>query len=154
MRNLAGGACGIAVHWSAAENLAVSKSRRFGAGGASTEASAGFPSLYRVGLPALAAARRKAPRDPQAQRVETCFALVAALEDTNLLHRGGADGLAFAQFEARSFLGEGGVARPDWRDHAATIHRRFMRRRLSPGGAADLLAATLLVDAIERDRAP
>ncbi|SHG59750.1 triphosphoribosyl-dephospho-CoA synthase [Kaistia soli DSM 19436] len=123
--------------------------RRFSAGGARAEAAAGFPSLYRIGLPALAMARHKAPGDPEAQRVETCFALIAALEDTNLLHRGGRDGLTFAQYESRLFLAEGGVAHPDWRDRAASIHRRFVRRRLSPGGAADLLAATLLVDAIE-----
>lgn len=123
--------------------------RRYGAGGARVEAAAGFPNVYRIGVPALAAARRKAAGDPEAQRVAVCFALIAAIEDTNLLHRGGPDGLAFAQFEARCFLAEGGISQADWRAQASAIHRGFVRRRLSPGGAADLLAATLLVDAIE-----
>ena len=44
-----------------------------------------------------------APGDAEAARVEACFALIAALEDTNLLHRGGLDGLRFAHRAAPSF---------------------------------------------------
>ena len=123
--------------------------RRHGAGGARAEAAAGFPSLYATGLPALRDGRRLAPGDGEAARVHCCFALVAALEDTNLLHRGGPDGLAYARREARAFLARGGVGAPRWRDDAIRIHRAFVARRLSPGGSADLLAMTLFVDAWE-----
>ncbi len=61
------------------------------------EAARGFPSVYDVGLPALRRGARDAPDDAEAARVEACFALIAALEDTNLLHRGGLAGLRFAQ---------------------------------------------------------
>ena len=70
--------------------------RRFGAGGARVEAACGFPSVYKVGLPALRAGARKAAGRSEPARVEACFALIAALEDTNLLHRGGMAGLRFA----------------------------------------------------------
>ena len=123
--------------------------RHFGAGGARAEAAAGFPTLYGVGLPALDEGRRLAPGDAEAARLHCCFALVAALEDTNLLHRGGPDGLAFARREAAGFLARGGVGAPDWREDALRIHRSFVERRLSPGGSADLLAMTLFVDACE-----
>jgi triphosphoribosyl-dephospho-CoA synthase len=125
---------------------------RYGAGGARAEAAQGFPSVYEVGLPALRAARLKQPRDAEAARVEVCFALIAALEDTNLLHRGGWCGLRFAQREARMFLDEGGVREAHWRKRARLVHRRFVARRLSPGGSADLLALTLFVDAQEKHR--
>lgn len=123
--------------------------RRYGIGGAPAEAAAGFPSLYAVGLPALRRARRDRPGDEEAARVEACFALVAKLDDTNLLHRGGAEGLAFARACAAGFLDGGGVSRDDWRSRARTIHEVFVARRLSPGGSADLLAMTLFVDALE-----
>jgi triphosphoribosyl-dephospho-CoA synthase len=42
----------------------------------------------------------------------------------------------------------GGTANPDWKAHALECHRVFVERRLSPGGAADLLAASCLVHAI------
>ena len=123
--------------------------RLHGAGGARAEAAAGFPTLSGTGLPALAEGRRLAPGDPEAARVHCCFALVAALEDTNLLHRGGPAGLAFARREAQAFLHRGGVGAPGWRDDALRIHGAFVARRLSPGGSADLLAMTLFADAWE-----
>ncbi len=123
--------------------------RRFGAGGARVEAAKGFPSVYHIGLPALHRGALAAA-DAEAARVEACFALIAAVEDTNLLHRGGLDGLLFARRVARQFVGQGGVGAPDWRERARAIHDSFVVRRLSPGGSADLLAMTLFVDAHER----
>jgi triphosphoribosyl-dephospho-CoA synthase len=123
---------------------------RFGAGGARMEAAQGFPSVYRVGLPALRWGACNVPGDGEAARVEACFALIAALEDTNLLHRGGPPGLQFARRAARRFLDQGGVGRPGWRRRAQAVHEGFVARRLSPGGSADLLAMTLFVDAHER----
>ena len=123
---------------------------RYGVGGARAEAASGFPSVFEVGLPALRAARLKSANDPEGQRVETCFALIAAVNDTNLLHRGGDEGLRYAQQTSRDFLEKGGVAAACWQLHAHSIHEEFIARSLSPGGAADLLAMTLFVDEIER----
>ncbi|WP_264048041.1 triphosphoribosyl-dephospho-CoA synthase MdcB [Methylobacterium flocculans] len=124
--------------------------RRHRVGGAPAEAAAGFPTLYGTGLPALRRARALRPDAPEAARVEACLALIAALEDTNLLHRGGPEGYAFARAEAARFLSRGGIARDDWFTQAEHLHRAFVARRLSPGGAADLLAMTLFVDAWEQ----
>lgn len=121
--------------------------RLHGAGGARLEAARGFPSLYQVTLPALRQAADFAPGDHEAARVQACFASIAALEDTNLLHRGGAEGLRFARRAANGFLERGGVGRPGWRADAEAVHRAFVVRRLSPGGSADLLAMALFLDA-------
>jgi triphosphoribosyl-dephospho-CoA synthase len=127
--------------------------RRYGAGGARAEAAGGFRSIYEVGWPALRQGRSLQPDDPNAPPVQACFALIAAVHDTNLLHRGGADGMRYAGEAAASFLLEGGVGAPDWRARAAGVHAAFVARCLSPGGCADLLAMTLFVDALERDGA-
>ena len=124
--------------------------RRYGVGGASAEAAKGFPIVRGIGLPALRGGRARAPDDPEAARVQCFFALLARVEDTNLLHRGGAEGLSEARAAARRFLDAGGVGSPGWRTHAASIHHAFVAARLSPGGCADLLAATLLLDALAR----
>jgi triphosphoribosyl-dephospho-CoA synthase len=123
--------------------------RRFGAGGARAQAAAGFPHALDVGLPALRLGRALAPGDPEAARVQTFFALLGSMEDTNLLHRGGAAGLRFAQQQAAGFLKQGGVEQQQWREQAAAVHRAFIARRLSPGGCADLLAITLFLDALD-----
>ena len=126
--------------------------RRFAAGGARLEAAKGFPSVYQIGLPALRRGSLAAPGDAEAARVEACFSLIASVEDTNLLHRGGLDGLSFARRATRRFLDEGGVCKPDWRTRAQSVHRDFIARRLSPGGSADLLAMTLFVEAHDGGR--
>ncbi len=126
--------------------------RRFGVGGARAEAAAGFPTLYAVGLPALREGRRLRPTDAEAARVHCFFALMAAIDDTNLLHRGERAGLSFAKAAASSFFASGGVGAPSWREAAERVHRAFVARDLSPGGSADLLAATLLLDARETVR--
>ena len=123
--------------------------RRHGAGGARAEAAAGFPSIYEVGLPALWQGRVLAPKDAAAAPVQACFALIAAVRDTNVLHRGGAEGALYASEAAAAFLWRGGVGASDWRNHASAVHAGFVARRLSPGGCADLLAMTLFVDALE-----
>ena len=124
-------------------------SRRYGAGGARQEAARGFPSVYEVGLPALQAALRATGGDAVAARVQACFALIAILEDTNLLHRGGAEGLRYAQQLAQRFLDAGGVRQSHWQARAEAVHHAFVERRLSPGGAADVLAMSLFAADLE-----
>jgi triphosphoribosyl-dephospho-CoA synthase len=102
-------------------------------------------STRRVGRPC----GRAAACGPTTLTLQACFALIASVCDTNLLHRGGADGMRYATETAATFLSQGGVGAPDWRARAATVHAVFVARRLSPGGCADLLAMTLFVDALE-----
>ena len=123
--------------------------RRFGAGGARAEAIMGFPSIYGVGLPALRQGRALVEDNVSAAPVQACFALIASVSDTNLLHRGGLEGAQYAADAAAAFLAEGGVGAPRWRDRGAHVHGEFVDRSLSPGGCADLLAMTLFVDALE-----
>ena len=116
------------------------------AGGAREEGALGLPSVFEVGLPALRHTLR-AGRDLRHARIDALFALMAHISDTNVLHRGGRAGAHTVKRHARRFLAAGGSAHPDWQAAALASHRLFVLRRLSPGGAADLLAATCLVHA-------
>ncbi|MBB3148126.1 triphosphoribosyl-dephospho-CoA synthase [Phyllobacterium trifolii] len=122
--------------------------RRFGAGGARMEAARSYPHARTIGLPALRAGR-VLTGDEGAARVHAFFELLAAVEDTNLLHRGGIEGLREARSVAHDFLLSGGVGRADWLAHAMAVHRAFVARSLSPGGSADLLAVTVFLDCVE-----
>lgn len=113
---------------------------RHGLRSASAEAAAGFPVLFEVALPALGQALACGLALPAA-RLQTLFAVMAVLDDANLAHRGGLQGLRDAQAAARGWLAAGGGAAPDAVAHAQAIGQRFVARRLSPGGAADMLAA-------------
>ena len=124
--------------------------RKHGAGGARREAALGFPSVYAKAIPALDEGRALAPDDPEAARVHAIMRLIASVEDTNILYRGGPEGLAFAQHEARRFLDNGSVGHCEWKTQAIQIHEHFVERRLSPGGCADLLAMALFIQGIEQ----
>lgn len=115
--------------------------RRHAVPGVREQAAAGYPLLRDVALPNLQRVLRTT-RDAEAAQVETLMTLIAHVVDLNLLHRGGEAGLAYAQHQARSFLAEGGVQHPDWRERVTAIGHAFEQRRLSPGGSADLLACT------------
>lgn len=118
--------------------------RRYGLRSASTEAAMGFPVLFDTAVPAMQAGRaRRLAR--QHVLLDTLFHVIAVMEDSNLAHRGGLEGLHFAQASARAFLAAGGAARPDGVAAASDVGREFVSRRLSPGGAADTLAAACLV---------
>jgi triphosphoribosyl-dephospho-CoA synthase len=122
--------------------------RRYGVGGARQQAADGFPSLRSIAVPALR--RLLADGVPMnAAMVQALMTLVATIDDTNLLHRGGRSGLEFAQRRAREFLAADGVAAPCWQRHLADIGRDFVIRRLSPGGSADLLACAWFLVRLE-----
>ncbi|MEH6436196.1 triphosphoribosyl-dephospho-CoA synthase MdcB [Massilia sp. DD77] len=119
---------------------------RYAASGAREEAARGLPSVFETGLPAL---RRTLAggRGMRLARVDALFALMAQVSDTNVYHRGGLEGAATVRRHARAFVARGGTGARDWMATALDSHRHFVARRLSPGGAADLLAAVCLVHA-------
>ncbi|SFR71612.1 triphosphoribosyl-dephospho-CoA synthase [Mitsuaria sp. PDC51] len=114
--------------------------RRHGLRSASEEAALGFPAVFDVGVPAMRSARTRGLSHERAQ-LDTFFHLMAALDDSNLAHRGGLEGLRFAQQTARGFLADGGAAHPFATARAEALGQEFEVRRLSPGGSADMLAA-------------
>jgi triphosphoribosyl-dephospho-CoA synthase len=82
---------------------------------------------------------------------------MAALDDTNVAHRGGLEAIDFVKGRATGFIRSGSVWQPDWLNQARRIHTEFVERRLSPGGAADMLACAYWVQEMEslaaKDRA-
>ncbi len=144
---------GAAILSSGVEALPVSHgllvARRYGSGGARREAADGFPAAREIGLPAYRAALADSGSEELAA-TQALFALIAVLDDTNLLWRGGSAGLHYARSAAQDFLDSGGVLARGWRDHAQAIHAEFVARRLSPGGSADLLGVTLFLHELTR----
>jgi triphosphoribosyl-dephospho-CoA synthase len=123
--------------------------QRFNVGGARQEAQDGFPHVIGIGLPALRAARSTGIGE-NAARVDTLLAIMAALDDTCLLHRAGLAGLHAGQRGARAVLAAGGVTTAAGRAAFDALESGLLSLNASPGGAADLLAATLFIDKLAR----
>jgi len=119
--------------------------RRYGVRGARGEAVAGFPHVVEVGLPAMWAARAKGA-DETCARLDALVAIMATLDDTCLLHRGGKPALEAAQRGARETLMAGGSSSPAGRRALLRLDAELVKRNASPGGCADLLAACIFLD--------
>jgi triphosphoribosyl-dephospho-CoA synthase len=135
-------------HVTAATSHGAHARRRYGVGGASGEAQAGFPHVRLHALPALRATRQEGA-DEGTARLTALLALMAAVDDTCVLHRGGPDGLRALQSGAKAVLDAGGIGTARGRRRFAALDELCLTRRLSPGGSGDLLSATLFLDALD-----
>jgi triphosphoribosyl-dephospho-CoA synthase len=121
---------------------------RFQLRSAHEEAAQGFPTLFGVALPALQEAISLGV-PPRAAKVHCLFAIMATLDDTNVAHRGGLEAMDFVKARATGFIESGSVWQRDWLSNARHIHAEFVERRISPGGAADMLACAYWVQEME-----
>jgi triphosphoribosyl-dephospho-CoA synthase len=122
---------------------------RYGATGARGEAVSGFPHVIQVGLPALRAAKNNGCTEVNS-RLSALLNIMARLEDTCVLYRAGPEGLAFVQKGASNVLLVGGPGSVAGDQAMLQLDQEFLIRNISPGGSADLLAATLFLEALER----
>ena len=143
IRNLLMQRWGSALHRHASQSAGAT-SPVFLIDGARTEAARGFPSVFELGLPTL---RRSLARGRNFQHacVDTLFALIAQIDDTNIVHRGGHHAADHARDLAQQFMDAGATGDDGWEHRAQVIGQRFVMLNISPGGAADLLAASCLI---------
>lgn len=108
------------------------------------EARAGFPHITFLALPTLLLARESGFTEPTA-RLHVLLTLMARLDDTTILDRGGMTGLISVQSSAQSVLNAGGPQTPSGRTQLHILDRLCRDEGLSPKGSGDLLAATLFL---------
>jgi triphosphoribosyl-dephospho-CoA synthase len=122
---------------------------RYGATGARGEAYSGFPNVVHIGLPVLRAARSRG-RTETNSRLTALLSIMVRLDDTCVLYRGGAEALTAVQTGAADVLVAGGPGEVAGDAAMRRLDQELFARRISPGGSADLLAATLFLDALEQ----
>ncbi|WP_313455196.1 triphosphoribosyl-dephospho-CoA synthase [Pseudomonas sp.] len=118
---------------------------RYGASGAREQAQLGFPAVREHGLMQLQRSREQGASERQA-RLDALLAIMAGLSDTCVLWRAGPQALQSLQAGARAVLAEGGSATLGGRRQLRRLDMLLLQLNVSPGGAADLLAACLFLD--------
>lgn len=121
---------------------------RYGVRGAREEAQQGFPAVLQWGLPQLKRSRAQGHGEQNA-RLDALLAIMSRLADTCVLYRAGEQGLHAMQQGAQAVLDAGGSASLAGRRRLHELDLQLLTLNASPGGAADLLAASLLLDRIE-----
>jgi triphosphoribosyl-dephospho-CoA synthase len=120
----------------------------YGVTGARGEACANFPHVTSVGLPALREARRIG-RTEQNSRLAALLEIMSRLEDTCVLYRGGTEAQEVVRTGSMEVLEAGGPGCLEGDAALFKLDRELVSRRISPGGSADLLAASLFLDALD-----
>jgi triphosphoribosyl-dephospho-CoA synthase len=124
---------------------------RYGVAGARGEACNNFPHIVKLGLPVLRG-QRAAGFCEQICRLDALFSIMARLDDTCVLHRGGAEALHAVKSGASAVLAAGGSSTDRGRKRMRVLDDELIARNVSPGGSADLLAATIFLDAVDRQQ--
>jgi len=81
--------------------------------------------------------------------LEIILNLMAESEDTNVIIRGGIDSLKCVKSISREFLQAGGMKQFNARQKLEQINKDFVKKNISPGGSADLLAVSIFMGMIE-----
>lgn len=119
----------------------------YGSRGIRGEAEQGFPGVL---LAWRSLWRHNIDAGMNRAMVHTLLELTARVEDSSILWRGGVRGLALARAYAAAVLARGGLDTPAGTAMLQRMGHAFVRRRLSPGGCADMLAIGTFLHLLRR----
>ena len=111
---------------------------RHGVGGALAAAQSAWPQLFDDWLPFY-----RNMKDDTCREHKTLLRIMATLDDTNVLYRGGEEAARLVKEGAQRLLerySEYGMKR---------LNAEFVSMNISPGGSADMLALTMFYDIVE-----
>ena len=115
-----------------------------GIAGIRGELEAGLPSVRNQGLPCLRQAL-SAGLTLNDALVHSLLGLMTTVEDTTVVNRHGVAVLREVQREAEEIMTAGGMLSDIGREKLGALDESFIRRNISPGGSADMLAATYFI---------
>lgn len=109
--------------------------------GARGEAESGYKTVNQISLPVYQKMLNSGYSEESAL-LQAMLYLLAYNQDTNLVSRGGLEGLKFVHKEARDLINQGGIMQQNGREKMLRLDDELIKRNLSPGGSADLIAVT------------
>ncbi len=118
--------------------------KQHGLTGVRGEAVHGYPTIFLYGLPVYENSILKGEPEEQAMS-KTLLSLMANNSDTNIVNRGGIEGLNYVQRWAHHLLSDFDNPEVDTEKAIIEFDEKLIQLNLSPGGSADLLAATWLL---------
>jgi triphosphoribosyl-dephospho-CoA synthase len=113
------------------------------------EVASGFQTVREHSLPIYKKALSQSA-DRNSALLEVMLSLLEHNNDTNLVSRGGIDGLRFVQAQARAIRQATDFLSLERMQALKTLDIELIARNLSPGGSADLLAITWLLHQLDR----
>ncbi|WP_372586267.1 triphosphoribosyl-dephospho-CoA synthase CitG [Vibrio aestuarianus] len=117
---------------------------QYGFTGVRGEAQQGYPTIFDYGLPTYHKSVNRGDSEEKALSL-ALLKLMAHNQDTNVVNRAGLSGLTFVKTEARQILDTHFDTYQAFEYRLEALDQACIHRNISPGGSADLLAATWLL---------
>lgn len=112
------------------------------------EVESGFPTVRDYSLPLLKELM-EGKESINDNLVQVLLHLMTVVEDVNILGRHGIEQLEYTKMAAKEALVLGGIFTEKGREKILKLDEEFIKKNISPGGAADLLAVTLMLYFLE-----
>ncbi|MBU5481681.1 triphosphoribosyl-dephospho-CoA synthase CitG [Blautia sp. MSJ-19] len=122
--------------------------REYGEKGIRGEAQKGFPIIGKTALPVLRSTRMMG-MDTNRSNIQVLLAIMSELNDTNVWSRGSYHEMQWLKEQAAEICRQGGVFLEAGIRKIEELNELCIRKNLSPGGAADILAASLFLYYLE-----
>lgn len=112
------------------------------------EVESGLPTVLEIGLPMYEDALYYNLPTPEAL-CHSLMGIMTRVEDTTVVNRCGLEGLMFMRRLAEIAVEIGGMRTVEGKEFIHDLERVFEESNISPGGAADLLAITVMIHKLE-----
>lgn len=122
---------------------------KYGITGVRGEIEKGLPSISQYGLIYYREALLKGLALDNAL-TQSLIGIMTVSADTVVVNRAGMEGLDYVKNQANTALKLGGMYTTEGIDFIKAMDKDFIERNISPGGSADLLAITVMLDEIEK----
>ncbi len=109
------------------------------------EAIQGYPAIRNVAFLVLRQGLSE-KKDWNLIKLHTLFHLMSEVEDSNIISRQNPQTLYQVHTEAKAFLKQGGAYAKDAIEKLQIMDKDYIRRNISAGGCADILAATIFIE--------
>lgn len=123
---------------------------KYGVAGIREEVEKGLPSILETSLSLLEEGLSEGLELREALS-HSLIGLMAVVEDTTVINRKGLEGLELMRREAKNAISLGGMKTSEGREQIRLMEELFENHNISPGGAADLLAITVMIFEIEKN---
>jgi triphosphoribosyl-dephospho-CoA synthase CitG len=117
---------------------------QYGLTGIRGEVAQGLPTIIKHGLPAFYQAKSAGLKENDTL-LHVLLSIMAVAQDTNIVGRHSLATLQYVQGASRRLVQAGGMLSAKGKEALSQLDREFVRRKISPGGSADLTAATLFL---------
>lgn len=120
---------------------------KYGFKGIRGEAEAGYPIIKKHILPKMRSQNKQLSLKIRLH--EILFMLMANVDDSNVVYRGGMEALDLVKKEASNFLKRENLTQENLDESISKINHLFVEKNISPGGSADLLSVSIFLGKLE-----